>query len=287
MPVLVKCRECRVQCREKKIAVQRRKNPVLPPRYFFFHIQHSNMASHDLHFQVTQNGVEDPAALHPATPGGFPQQQQEDGGGILGQTLAQSAHPVVAIFHFLFKSCALFLYIFGGWFSGSSKKNSGANFITVTVFCILFLAADFWVVKNITGRLLVGLRWWNKVDGDKTSWIFESSKDRSVNKFDSSVFWTGLYATPVVWSALLVVGILKFNLGWLVVVATALATSSANVYGYYKCSSDQKAKFQQMMTQGAQAGAMTVMRSNVLGWLTGGSNTPQGQPQQQQQNTFV
>ena len=64
------------------------------------------------------------------------------------------------------------------------------------------------------------------------------------------------------------------HLGWLVVVATALATSSANVYGYYKCSSDQKAKFQQMMTQGAQAGAMTVMRSNVLGWLTGSSNTP-------------
>lgn len=251
------------------------------------------MASHDLHFQVTQNGVEDPSALHdppsmPVTPGGVPQQQQQQrDGGILGQTLAQSAHPIVCIFHLLFKSCALFLYIFGGWFSGNGKKNSGANFITVTVFCILFLAADFWVVKNITGRLLVGLRWWNKVDGDKTSWIFESAKDRYVNKFDSSVFWTVLYGTPVVWLALMIIGILKFNLGWLIVVFTAVALSSANVYGYYKCSSDQKAKFQQMMAQGAQAGAMTVMRSNMLGWLTGTGSTPTGQPQQQQQNTFV
>lgn len=244
------------------------------------------MASHDLHFAVSHNGVEDPSALHdpstmPATPG------PQTGNNFLGETFSQSAHPIVCIFHLLFKSLALFFYIFGGWFAADGKGgNSGANFITVTVFCILLLAADFWVVKNITGRLLVGLRWWNKVEGDKTSWIFESAKDRNVNKFDSSVFWTVLYASPVIWSGLMIIGVLKFNLGWLIVVMTALALSSANVYGYYKCSSDQKAKFQQMMTQGAQAGAMTMVRSNMLGWLTG-ANNPQGQPQQQQTNTFV
>jgi len=261
------------------------------------------MASHDLHFAVSQNGVEDPSALHdpstmPISPGigGSVQQQQQQqlqgDGNNWGQTLSQSGHPIVCIFHLLFKGLALFFYIFGGWFSGDGKGgNSGANFITVTVFCILLLAADFWVVKNITGRLLVGLRWWNKVDGEKTTWIFECAKDCNVNKFDSSVFWTVLYATPIVWSALMVVGILKFNLGWLIVVITATCLSSANVYGYYKCSSDQKAKFQQMMTQGAQAGAMTVVRSNMLGWLTGtGSstnNTHSSQQGQQQQNTFV
>jgi len=211
----------------------------------------------------------------------------QTGNNFLGETFSQSAHPIVCIFHLLFKSLALFFYIFGGWFAADSKGgNSGANFITVTVFCILLLAADFWVVKNITGRLLVGLRWWNKVEGDRTTWIFESAKDRNVNKFDSSIFWTVLYASPVIWSALMIIGFLKFNLGWLIVVMTGLALSSANVYGYYKCSSDQKAKFQQMMTQGAQAGAMTMVRSNMLGWLTG-TNNPQGQQQQQQTNTFV
>ena len=256
------------------------------------------MASHDLHFTVSQNGIEDPNALHdPSTmPLGAmapPQQQQQqqqqgEGGNNWGQTLSQSAHPIVCIFHVLFKGLALFFYIFGGWFSGTKKKgatNSGANFITVTVICILLLAADFWVVKNITGRLLVGLRWWNKVDGDKTTWIFESAKDRQINKFDSSVFWMVLYATPIAWGALMIIGILKFNLAWLIVVFMAIALSSANVYGYYKCSSDQKAKFTQMMQQGAQAGAMTVMRGNMLGWLTGTSSAPQ--QGQQQQNTFV
>jgi len=246
------------------------------------------MTSHDLNFNVSQNGVGDPSALHdsstiPVTPA------QQSGNNFLGETLSQSAHPIVCIFHLIFKGLALFFYIFGGWLAGDGKGgNSGANFITVTVICILLLAADFWVVKNITGRLLVGLRWWNKVEGDNTAWIFESAQDRQVNKFDSSIFWTVLYATPAVWFALMIVGILKFNLGWLIVVSTALALSSANVYGYYKCSSDQKAKFQQMVAQGAQAGALSVMRGSMLSWLTGTNTTKQPHTQHQQQtNTFV
>ena len=236
--------------------------------------------AHDLHFTVSTNGVEDPSALHdspamPTTP--------EAGNAAWGR-LSMSSHPIVCIFHVLFKGLALFLYIFGGWFTGDGHGGtSGANFITVTVCCMLLLAADFWVVKNITGRLLVGLRWWNKVEGETTRWIFESAKDRQVNKFDGSVFWTVLYVTPVCWVGLMFIGILKFNLGWLIIVFMALSLSLANVYGYYKCSSDQEAKFQQMMQSGAQQGAMSILRnSNVLGFLAG-SNTQQAP----QSNTYV
>ena len=36
---------------------------------------------------------------------------------------------------------------------------------------------DFWTVKNITGRLLVGLRWWNHIDENgQSKWIFENRK---------------------------------------------------------------------------------------------------------------
>lgn len=36
---------------------------------------------------------------------------------------------------------------------------------------------DFWAVKNITGRLLVGLRWWNFVDNEGNNhWRYESAK---------------------------------------------------------------------------------------------------------------
>jgi hypothetical protein len=37
------------------------------------------------------------------------------------------------------------------------------------------LASDFWTVKNVTGRLLVGLRWWNNIKDDgENEWVFES-----------------------------------------------------------------------------------------------------------------
>lgn len=42
----------------------------------------------------------------------------------------------------------------------------------VTVF---LLALDFWTVKNVSGRLLVGLRWWNEINADGESmWHYES-----------------------------------------------------------------------------------------------------------------
>lgn len=45
----------------------------------------------------------------------------------------------------------------------------------IFVLCVLMLVFDFWTVKNVSGRLLVGLRWWseNKEDGT-TTWLFES-----------------------------------------------------------------------------------------------------------------
>ena len=64
----------------------------------------------------------------------------------VGRMLKDSSHPSVAVFHVLFKILALFTYIFGGWLAGAS------NFVTITVICIIFLACDFWVVKNVSGR---------------------------------------------------------------------------------------------------------------------------------------
>jgi hypothetical protein len=45
------------------------------------------------------------------------------------------------------------------------------TFITVMVLSSL----DFWTVKNVSGRLLVGLRWWSDYDekGEQI-WRFES-----------------------------------------------------------------------------------------------------------------
>lgn len=60
-------------------------------------------------------------------------------------------------------------YLFGQWFFQS--------FAVILISCVVLLAADFWTVKNVSGRLLVGLRWWNEVKDDGVSiWIFESQE---------------------------------------------------------------------------------------------------------------
>lgn len=51
------------------------------------------------------------------------------------------------------------------------------EFVFVFVVCVVLLSFDFWTVKNISGRLLVGLRWWNDVREDGSStWAFESKE---------------------------------------------------------------------------------------------------------------
>ena len=191
------------------------------------------------------------------------------------QMFSDSAHPMACLFHIAFKAGALFLYIFGGWFSKDSKVDgsvSGANFITVTVLCILLMAADFWTVKNVTGRLLVGLRWWCQVEPDGTNkWLFESAETTNVNKFDNFIFWSVLYGTPALWSALFLLGVIKFNLGWLITVCLAIALSGANLYGFYKCSSSQKAKFQALVDQGTSMGAVYLLKSGVLNLMGKGA----------------
>jgi len=210
--------------------------------------------------------------------------------------LSQSSHPAVCLFHMLFKGLALFFYLFGGWFT-KDKDGKGPSFIVITVICMLLLAADFWVVKNITGRLLVGLRWWNKVEGDNTTWVFESHDEeetdgqgeqvgmmpRRYNNFDKTVFWTALYITPIVWLVLLFFGILRLKLSWLIIVFMALGLSLSNVYGYWKCSKEQKGKFDEKMKMYAQQGAMFALRSTVFDAF---ASSPAPQQQQQQGQNF-
>lgn len=76
-------------------------------------------------------------------------------------------HPYVTLSHIFFRSLAIVVYLFFTPFIDS--------FITSFVFIVLLLSADFWTVKNITGRILVGLRWWNYIDEEGNSnWIYES-----------------------------------------------------------------------------------------------------------------
>ncbi len=65
------------------------------------------------------------------------------------------------------------------------------SFITGFICCILLLAFDFWTVKNVSGRLLVGLRWWNEVKEDGTNvWVFESKPVNTTPPTQPSLYYS-------------------------------------------------------------------------------------------------
>lgn len=103
-------------------------------------------------------------------------------------------HLTACFFHLFFKGASIFIYLFCNFIFHS--------FVLAFVTSVLLLAFDFWTVKNITGRLLVGLRWWNEVKSDGTNvWIFESNENRPIHSMDSFLFWSALYGFPAVSSA--------------------------------------------------------------------------------------
>ncbi|XP_020288936.1 uncharacterized Golgi apparatus membrane protein-like protein CG5021 isoform X2 [Pseudomyrmex gracilis] len=136
-------------------------------------------------------------------------------------------HPYVTLFHLAFRIAAIVVYMLCGWFSNSFI----ASFVTV----VLLLSMDFWTVKNVTGRLMVGLRWWNYVDDDgKSHWVFESKKNR-INPTEARIFWLALILCPLFWSVLFTVALFGLKFKWLLLVCIAIVLNGANLYGYVKC----------------------------------------------------
>lgn len=185
-------------------------------------------------------------------------------------------HPMAALFHVMFKFLAFLFYLFGGLF--------GQDFISTFVAVILLISMDFWVVKNVTGRLLAGLRWSNYIDdGGNSHWIFENknaadnqaSRDK-LSSFqdeingsnatgDSSIFWTGLIIAPVLWVLLMLVSIFRLNIQWFMLVTLASVLSISNLYGYIRCrlgTSDIKSSITQF-----------VAKQVFYNFITGGSSS--------------
>ncbi|KAF2805954.1 DUF846-domain-containing protein [Mytilinidion resinicola] len=126
-----------------------------------------------------------------------------------------SSHPITLLTFLFFRISSLLVYLLG-------LRLLTSNFVMVSIITILLLAADFYYLKNIAGRRLVGLRWWNEVDtatGD-SRWVFESHdpETRTINATDKRFFWLALYAQPVLWVLLAIVAVASLEPIWLTLV---------------------------------------------------------------------
>ena len=177
--------------------------------------------------------------------------------------LKDSRHPWVAFFHVFFKAAALVAYLLGTSFTD--------NFVLVFVTCILLLAMDFWTVKNVSGRLLVGLRWWNEIAEDgENIWKFESIQDPSeLRPSDSTLFWTAMVGAAAIWCTFALSAVLSLKISWLLIVLIAVTLQCSNVVGYYRCRKDAGKQMQEMVAQGMVAAgggsAATAGLTSLLG----------------------
>jgi len=177
--------------------------------------------------------------------------------GIAG-LFRQSAHPIALGVMWAFRLAAVAVYVLCGFFTD--------NYVLSTVVVVILLAMDFWNTRNVAGRILVGLRFWNQVDEDGESyWVFESrDPSRPANPVDSRMFWTALYVFPVIWILLLVISILKFNISFLPIVLLALVFNITNVIGFTYADRDAKQRWAQ---QGYGLAGLGGFGGQVLGTM--------------------
>ncbi|KAM0330014.1 hypothetical protein ACHAQA_004183 [Verticillium albo-atrum] len=142
-----------------------------------------------------------------------------------------SSHPITLLTFLGFRISSVLVYFLGLWIIKSM--------IMIFIITILLLAADFYYLKNIAGRRLVGLRWWNEVDpqsGD-SKWVFESSEPgtKTINPTDSRFFWLALYVQPVLWVLLAVFALVRLQFLWLPLVVIALVLTIMNTLAFSRC----------------------------------------------------
>jgi len=97
----------------------------------------------------------------------------------------------------------------------------------------------------VSGRRLVGLRYWNQVDEDGESyWVFESrDPSRPANAIDSRMFWIALYTFPILWFGLLIISFIKLNLSFVPINILALVFNITNAVGFTYADRDAKQKW--------------------------------------------
>lgn len=149
------------------------------------------------------------------------------------QYIQGANHPGICVITILFKLATVLCFILLSLFVDSTAL--------IYLVIILLASCDFWITKNVSGRLLVGLRWWNEVreDGNEV-WIYESKNEKKEGTADTRVFWFCLYSAAIIWTLIFIWDIISLKWVWAVIALICLVFSGINLYGFFKCSKQQQ-----------------------------------------------
>lgn len=156
--------------------------------------------------------------------------------------MVQPSRPYICLLHIFFKVTAVLSYLFLGFVYNSNMIQFLVSFGSMMV--------DFWITKNLTGRLLVGMRWWSDEDDESSEsgahkeLLFYESYDADLNfhSFDTSIFWGGMVGSCGFWLFVALGKVLSLDLLWGMVTVTGLLLNWTNLKSYYKCYKFHKLK---------------------------------------------
>ena len=170
--------------------------------------------------------------------------------------LKYAHNPGVAFFTLFFKGLGIFLFLFLGIF--------GINDSSIFIIVVILNALDFWFVKNVSGRVLVGLRWWNEVKEDGTEiWVFESENEKKARSIDTTIFWMSLYTTPIFWGIFTFLELVGLKFIWFLLCIISFILTFSNLFGYYKCSGDQKKKIKSFLSEKKNEGITKIFKMGL------------------------
>jgi Eukaryotic protein of unknown function (DUF846) len=117
----------------------------------------------------------------------------------------------------------------------------------------------------------VGLRYWNHTnEAGENEWKYEGRDEAGMAALvadEKYTFWLTTVVTPIFWSIFAFISLLKLSLGYFMLCTMGICTSGANVYGFYKSSSEAKAQ----LNAGIARYGMSAMRSGWMGSAVRGS----------------
>ncbi|ELP85199.1 hypothetical protein EIN_083110 [Entamoeba invadens IP1] len=145
----------------------------------------------------------------------------------------KSHHPIIATLHLALKLIVMIVFVCFFFFVSG-------YFVIAFSICLLLGSIDFWLTKNVNGRLLVGLRWWNKVLEDGSSkWIFEALEDSQkvrLSYIEMMIFWVTLMAAPLIWFGFCFLNFVGLKINYLGLSIVCFIMNSMNLVGFIMCA---------------------------------------------------
>lgn len=117
----------------------------------------------------------------------------------------------------------------------------------------------------------MGLRWWHQVREDGSEeWQFESLEDKRVlNDREVWIFWGSMLLSAFLWGFYAFLLIFRpSEWTWIIVVAVALTMLIANIFGYWKCARESKARLEAY----AHNQATGYVTSTLMNYAMGGGD---------------